>query len=67
MCLSYLTILILAAVMLAAGAYLGVLLGRRSTTANETVDRIRERYDQQVAELREQVRAQQRRDKTAPP
>lgn len=36
----------------AAGAYLGVLLGRRSRTANETVDRIRQEYEDRIARLK---------------
>ena len=41
----------------AGGAFLGVLLGRRSQTANETVDRIREKWDEEVAELRAEIDA----------
>lgn len=33
------------------GAFLGVIMGRRSTTANETVDRIREEYERKFFSL----------------
>lgn len=36
----------------AAGAFLGVLLGRRSRTANEAVDRIRAEYEERIARLK---------------
>lgn len=36
----------------AGGAYLGVLLGRRSATANEYVDRIRAEYEARIARLK---------------
>lgn len=51
-----LTTLIALAVTLFAGGFLGVLLGRRSSTANRIVDGIRDRYEREAAELREQVR-----------
>lgn len=47
--------LIILALVFAAGAFLGVLLGRRSTTANETVDRIREKWYAETAELRAEI------------
>lgn len=36
----------------AAGAFLGVLLGRRSMTANKAVDKIRAEYEARIARLR---------------
>lgn len=45
------------------GAFLGVLLGRRSTTANAYVDRIRAEYDERVNELKQQVRELQAKAK----
>lgn len=46
----------------AGGAFLGVLLGRRSTTANETVDRIRAEYDRRVSDLQRRVDEYKARD-----
>lgn len=48
------TILVLAGVF-AAGAFLGVLLGRRSDTANATVDRIRAQYEDTLADARAEI------------
>lgn len=38
------------------GAFLGVLLGRRSQTANDLTDRIRAEYDKAIANLQREVR-----------
>lgn len=40
------------AVFFVLGTFLGVLLGRRSKTANATVDRIRQEYDEKLASAR---------------
>lgn len=48
--------LVVIAVALFVGGFLGVLLGRRSSTANSIVDGIQQRYEREAAELREQVR-----------
>ena len=47
--------LVVIAVALFVGGFLGVLLGRRSSTANSIVDGIQQRYEREAAELREQV------------
>jgi gas vesicle protein len=39
-----------------AGAFLGVLLGRRSKTANEYVDKIRAKYEEEREQLRHRIR-----------
>lgn len=41
------------------GSYLGVLLARRSKTANAYVDRIRREYDEREEQLKQQLRAAQ--------
>lgn len=41
------------------GSYLGVLLARRSKTANAYVDRIRQEYEDKTEELKQQLRAAQ--------
>lgn len=46
------------------GSYLGVLLARRSKTANAAVDRIRDAYEREREELRQQVADLQRKLKT---
>lgn len=38
------------------GGYMGVLLGRRSKTANEYVDRIRAKWDEEREQLRQRIR-----------
>lgn len=58
------TLIILAAVFV-GGAFLGVLLGRRSSSANATVDRIRKQWDEETAELRAQIRRMQDKDQGA--
>jgi gas vesicle protein len=45
------------------GAYVGVLMGRRSQTANAYVDRIRAEYDERVNQLKQQVRELQAKAK----
>lgn len=50
-----LTTLIVIGLAFVAGAFLGVLLGRRSSTANSIVDDIQRRYEREAAELREQI------------
>lgn len=37
------------------GAFLGVLLGRRSKTANATVDRIQQEYDEKLEAARREI------------
>ena len=49
--LTFGVVLLLGAVFV-AGAFLGVLLGRRSTTANEAVNRIQAEADRLREELR---------------
>lgn len=44
---------------LLGGSYLGVLLARRSKTANAYVDRIRQEYEDKTEELKQQLRAAQ--------
>lgn len=44
------TIFILA-LLFASGVFLGVLLGRRSSGANAAVDRIRQKWEEERAEL----------------
>ena len=53
--LNLITLVVIAAALF-VGGFLGVLLGRRSSTANRVVDGIRDRYEREAAELREQVR-----------
>lgn len=45
-----------AVVFSVAGAYVGVLLGRRSQTANAYVDRIRSEYEDRMNKLKQQIR-----------
>ena len=47
--------LLINAAILVGGAFLGVLLGRRSSTANKIVDDIRYRYEREAAELRTEL------------
>ena len=59
--LNLMTLLVLAFVAVGC-TYLGVLLGRRSSSANEAVDRIRRQWNQETAELRAQIRSMQDKD-----
>lgn len=47
--------LIAYAVFFILGAFLGVLLGRRSKTANAVVDRVRAEYDQKLEAARDEI------------
>lgn len=47
--------LIAYAVFFVLGAFLGVLLGRRSDTANSVVDRVRAEYDEKLLAAREEI------------
>jgi cell division protein FtsB len=58
------TILVLAAVAVAF-TFLGVLLGRRSATANSIVDRTVAKYEAEREELRQQLRELQAKAKEA--
>jgi hypothetical protein len=50
----------------AGGTYLGVHLGRRSKTANAYADKIREGWDREREELRQQIRQLQENMKSKP-
>lgn len=47
--------LIAYAIFFVAGAFLGVLLGRRSKTANAAVDRIRAEYTEKLQAARDEI------------
>lgn len=59
--LNLFNLLVIIGLSVVGGAFLGVLLGRRSSTANRVVDDIRNRYEREAAELRAQVEALRRR------
>ena len=56
--LNLITLIVLALVF-SAGAFVGVLLGRRSKGANEAVDAIRQKWYAETAELRAQIKRMQ--------
>lgn len=47
--------LIAYAVFFVLGAFLGVLLGRRSKTANAVVDRVRAEYDEKLEAAQDEI------------